>query len=599
MEAIPLATCPISSKAHPRTSRGAARRQRIGVRQTPKRLPAPPRGGHGQMAVESYLVFPFENLFQDIINHADDFGDLDKEMLDAPFSADFRNDDISSACSEEAQKQEHGDHVSHNNDNPKRRLASAQTLAATQRLNCVPMKYEKPNFVHVLKPQVDSESCILIESPSPNGDMPVKFSSLYLNSAVPDSHPPSLTQLATSLEQAASLAPPRISLSNGLLSYASEQTQDLAMPMPMAMGNSISGVNESSADCMSSPSAIAAQVSSPANSSLVTSGSIDESNAVEELILEDKNVSMVKGSQFNSTRISGSSIDHVDFVSKADAAGDSLSPLPTYMQRTSSILERSLSSHALGQLMPLPRVNDQAPMFPQFSAMHHGLPSPDTKLHQQLKELQGLNNRPAFTSMRRVYSTGDIQTVNEMPLGHGCGSPLTSEHSSYEDAGFKVGRYSVEERKQRIYRYKKKRTERNFNKKIKVDLISLAWKTLADSRPRVRGRFAKNDDSGDNTSKASGGHADEDDEEEVRVYAVHKFTTCSVVFLREDASDILLELQHQSVNHTLLQYTEVCLVDHVQEEEEHYFRAGNPTNLLNRMNVMTPIKAKHNFSFGF
>ena len=39
-------------------------------------------------------------------------------------------------------------------------------------------------------------------------------------------------------------------------------------------------------------------------------------------------------------------------------------------------------------------------------------------------------------------------------------------------------------------------------------------KTLADSRPRVRGRFAKNDEFGEATKAGSGNH-EEDDEEEV------------------------------------------------------------------------------------
>ncbi|GAB4836669.1 hypothetical protein Ancab_001580 [Ancistrocladus abbreviatus] len=52
----------------------------------------------------------------------------------------------------------------------------------------------------------------------------------------------------------------------------------------------------------------------------------------------------------------------------------------------------------------------------------------------------------------------------------------------------KVGRYSVEERKDRILRYLKKRNHRNFNKTIKY----ACRKTLADRRTRVRGRFAKN-----------------------------------------------------------------------------------------------------------
>lgn len=40
-------------------------------------------------------------------------------------------------------------------------------------------------------------------------------------------------------------------------------------------------------------------------------------------------------------------------------------------------------------------------------------------------------------------------------------------------------------------------------------------KTLADSRPRVRGRFAKNDDFGETNRTTSSNHED-DDEDEVR-----------------------------------------------------------------------------------
>jgi hypothetical protein len=37
-----------------------------------------------------------------------------------------------------------------------------------------------------------------------------------------------------------------------------------------------------------------------------------------------------------------------------------------------------------------------------------------------------------------------------------------------EDSTFKVGKLSVEQRKEKIHRYMKKRNERNFSKKIKV-----------------------------------------------------------------------------------------------------------------------------------
>ena len=41
-----------------------------------------------------------------------------------------------------------------------------------------------------------------------------------------------------------------------------------------------------------------------------------------------------------------------------------------------------------------------------------------------------------------------------------------------EESNTKVGRYSVEERKDRILRYLKKRNQRNFNKTIKVSISS-------------------------------------------------------------------------------------------------------------------------------
>ncbi|KAL5766173.1 hypothetical protein ACOSP7_016790 [Xanthoceras sorbifolium] len=63
-----------------------------------------------------------------------------------------------------------------------------------------------------------------------------------------------------------------------------------------------------------------------------------------------------------------------------------------------------------------------------------------------------------------------------------------NEMPSVEDTNTKVGRYSVEERKDRIFRYLKKKNKRNFKKTIKYE----CRKTLADRRVRVRGRFARN-----------------------------------------------------------------------------------------------------------
>ncbi|KAL3738171.1 hypothetical protein ACJRO7_019666 [Eucalyptus globulus] len=111
--------------------------------------------------------------------------------------------------------------------------------------------------------------------------------------------------------------------------------------------------------------------------------------------------------------------------------------------------------------------------------------------------------------MRRVYSTGDLQ---RMKATSNPTSPFMEEASSC-----RVGRYSAEERRHRIQKYRAKRTQRNFNKTIKY----ACRKTLADSRPRIRGRFARNDEPGE-TPKASGFARDEhDDDDEQLWFAFH------------------------------------------------------------------------------
>nr|KYP51903.1 Zinc finger protein CONSTANS-LIKE 3 [Cajanus cajan] len=65
-----------------------------------------------------------------------------------------------------------------------------------------------------------------------------------------------------------------------------------------------------------------------------------------------------------------------------------------------------------------------------------------------------------------------------------------NQMAAVEEPNIKVGRYSEEERKERILRYLKKRNQRNFNKTIKY----ACRKTLADRRVRVRGRFARNNE---------------------------------------------------------------------------------------------------------
>ncbi|KAL3498883.1 hypothetical protein ACH5RR_041615 [Cinchona calisaya] len=99
-------------------------------------------------------------------------------------------------------------------------------------------------------------------------------------------------------------------------------------------------------------------------------------------------------------------------------------------------------------------------------------------------------NYYASGQMRRVCSTGDLRVNTIQNKNILSSSPLSTEGSFLEEPNFKVGRYSAEERKERIHRYRAKRTQRNFNKTIKY----ACRKTLADNRPRIRGRFARNDE---------------------------------------------------------------------------------------------------------
>ncbi|GJS99241.1 CCT domain-containing protein [Tanacetum coccineum] len=112
-----------------------------------------------------------------------------------------------------------------------------------------------------------------------------------------------------------------------------------------------------------------------------------------------------------------------------------------------------------------------------------------SKMHTQV--ISSPDHGFSTSHMRRVCSAGDLQSLKTNQTSQTLSSsPLATEGSFMEEANFKVGRYGPEERKERILRYKAKRTQRNFNKTIKY----ACRKTLADNRPRVRGRFARNDE---------------------------------------------------------------------------------------------------------
>ncbi|XP_039057770.1 zinc finger protein HD1-like [Hibiscus syriacus] len=151
-----------------------------------------------------------------------------------------------------------------------------------------------------------------------------------------------------------------------------------------------------------------------------------------------------------------------------------------------------LGGHSMAAFMPmtaaLPANNNE------IFAASNILTAPRELFPQDL-DFQG-DNSGIFCpdSMQRMFKPGDL------------------EISSLEDSSFnRVGKLSVEQRKEKIHRYLKKRNERNFTKKIKY----ACRKTLADSRPRVRGRFAKNDDFGETQRQASSNLEEDDDDDQV------------------------------------------------------------------------------------
>ncbi|GMH08901.1 hypothetical protein Nepgr_010741 [Nepenthes gracilis] len=107
--------------------------------------------------------------------------------------------------------------------------------------------------------------------------------------------------------------------------------------------------------------------------------------------------------------------------------------------------------------------------------------------------LNATSMRPSFLSfpeldfssayrMRRAFSDGDIKT-----LGNG---NISLIHSPLRPP-LVTGGCMSEDRMHKLSRYRDKKSRRNFGRKIKY----ACRKALADSQPRIRGRFAKTDES--------------------------------------------------------------------------------------------------------
>ncbi|XP_052163908.1 zinc finger protein CONSTANS-LIKE 9-like [Oryza glaberrima] len=173
------------------------------------------------------------------------------------------------------------------------------------------------------------------------------------------------------------------------------------------------------------------------------------------------------------------------------AVSSSSSSPPSYSSSLPSSyynnIQRSISSHSLPHHLQLTDHFGGA-FFSSSSSSSHQLPLPPPLSSSPSSSSGDLFEFTSPCPVRRVFSTGDLQGMNgsspprPLPSGESCGQDGSGPFSQ------KVGRYSAEERKERIERYRVKRHQRNFNKKITY----ACRKTLADSRPRVKGRFARN-----------------------------------------------------------------------------------------------------------
>ncbi|KAK2973587.1 hypothetical protein RJ640_023237 [Escallonia rubra] len=167
-----------------------------------------------------------------------------------------------------------------------------------------------------------------------------------------------------------------------------------------------------------------------------------------------------------------------------------------YYECKKDILAKEGSETPLSEIMKIkiPFRTDENPMA-EGSLLSQGqfLKSVSSECLSSMEWTQGGPIRPNFLDfpgvdfgtvygMRRAYSDSDIKNLanGNVSLIHSpLGQPQLFTNCTTED------------RRQKLSRYRNKKNKRNFGRKIKY----ACRKALADSQPRVRGRFAKTDES--------------------------------------------------------------------------------------------------------
>ena len=154
----------------------------------------------------------------------------------------------------------------------------------------------------------------------------------------------------------------------------------------------------------------------------------------------------------------------------------------------------SAAAHAAPRTMPMQQhmYGQQMQAAPQQGPPGHASgPGGPHKMNGQMhfhQPLHGhMNGTSGSSALRRVASSPNFSKHLENATKKEVAPDAPATNG---DGRARIGTLTLEERRARILRYRQKRHERNFRKRIKYN----CRKTLADSRPRIRGRFARNDE---------------------------------------------------------------------------------------------------------
>ncbi|XWS38333.1 hypothetical protein CRYUN_Cryun19dG0122300 [Craigia yunnanensis] len=157
-------------------------------------------------------------------------------------------------------------------------------------------------------------------------------------------------------------------------------------------------------------------------------------------------------------------------------------------------------------------------------------PTFDSLIESQNFQGQALNmpeNSFFAGQMRKECNTGDLENMRNVHTHQrSVSTPSAMENSFMQEPPFKVGHYNPEERQERIAKYRAKRNQRNFKKTIKYE----CRKILADKRPRIRGRFARNDETVE-IPKAACSTRDEDEDDLWALHGVEDETMARGTFM--------------------------------------------------------------------